>query len=225
MITALLLDLDDTLIDDRGAMADAVVLFRGEHKFCPDEDDRSISTRWDEVGRALWRRMSRGEVSMEDQRRMRLRATFGLDFSDREADSLFASYWAIYESCWRLLPGTETFLSETEHLPRAIVTNGSGVQVKRKLERLNLSGNFQFVVTPDDCGARKPDAQIFKHALSLFGVAPENVLMVGDNEEADIVPALALGMKAFHVESQRAGRAIEHAASAAKHCVAELMGR
>lgn len=215
MITALLLDLDDTLIDDRGAMADAVVLLRGEHKFCPDEDDRSISTRWDEVGRALWRRMARGEVGVEEQRRMRLRATFGLNFSDRDADSLFASYWAIYESCWRLMPGTDAFLTKTAHLPRAIVTNGSGIQARRKLERLNLSGNFQFVVTPDDCGARKPDAQIFKHALRLFGVAPANALMVGDNEEADIAPALALGMKAFHVDSQIASRTIEHAASAA----------
>lgn len=224
MITALLLDLDDTLIDDRGAMADAVVLFRREHKFCPHEDDASIATRWDAVGRALWRSMARGVVSVEDQRRRRLRATFGMDFSDREADSLFASYLTIYESCWRLMPGTETFLSKTAHLPRAVVTNGSRVQVKRKLERLNLSRSFQFVVTPDDCGARKPDARIFEHALSLFGVAPESVLMVGDNEEADILPALALGMKAFHVDSQRAGAAIEHAASAANHCVAELMG-
>lgn len=214
MITALLLDLDDTLIDDRGAMADAVVLFRSQHKLCPDEDDRSISTRWDEIGRALWRQVARGEVGLEEQRRIRLRKTFGLDFSDREADSLFTSYLAIYESCWRLMPGTDAFLSKTGHLPRAIVTNGNGMQARRKLERLNLSRNFQFVVTPDDCGARKPDAEIFKQALRLFGVTPAHVLMVGDSEEADIAPALALGMKAFHVNPQIAGRSIEHAASA-----------
>jgi putative hydrolase of the HAD superfamily len=139
MISALLIDLDDTLIDDRGAMADAVVLFRNEHKFCPDEDNRSISTRWDAVGRALWRRMSLGEVGFEEQRRMRLRTTFGLQLSDCEADSLFASYLAFYESSWRLMPGTEVFLSKTAHLPRAIVTNGQGTQARRKLERKRLA--------------------------------------------------------------------------------------
>ena len=201
MISALLIDLDDTLIDDRGAMADAVVLFRNEHKFCPDEDDHSISTL--------------GEVGFEEQRRMRLRTTFGLQLSDCEADSLFASYLAFYESSWRWMPGTEVFLSKTAHLPRAIVTNGKGAQARRKLERLNLSVHFQFVVTPDDCGVRKPDVQIFSHALSLLGVAPKDAMMIGDTEEADIAPAVALGMKVFHINPQIKGRSIEHAASAA----------
>lgn len=215
MISALLIDLDDTLIDDRGAMADAVVLFRTEHKLCPAEDDHTISTRWDEVGRGLWQRMSLGEIGFEEQRRIRLRMTFGLHLTDRAADSLFANYLEFYESTWRLMPGAEAFLSRTAHLPRAIVTNGNSTQARRKLERLDLQVHFQFVVTPDDCGFRKPDVRIFRHALSLLGVEAKDAMMVGDNEAADIAPAAALGMKVFHVNPQIKGRSIEHAASAA----------
>ena len=215
MTAAILVDLDDTLIDDRGAMADAVILFRKTHQLCLDEEDHVISSRWDEVGRSLWKRMSLGEVGFEEQRRIRLRRTFGLEIPDHEADSLFASYLTFYQASWRTLPGTDGFLLRTSHLPRAIVTNGKGRQARAKLEKLGLASHFEFVVTPDDCGVRKPDARIFLHALRLLGVAPFDALMIGDNEEADIAPALALGMKAFHVIPTVSGRSIESAASAA----------
>ncbi|MEO8384591.1 MAG: HAD-IA family hydrolase [Betaproteobacteria bacterium] len=216
MPSALLLDLDDTLIDDRGAMADAVLLFRKTHNLCCSEEDHSVAARWDEVGRSLWRRMALGEVTFIEQRRLRLKETFDIAPSDAEADSLFNSYLGFYERTWRLMPGAQAFLNHTAHLPRAIVTNGLGAQARKKLDRLGLTKHFQVVVTPDDCGVRKPDLRFFNYALDLLGVKAEDVLMIGDSEEADIAPALLLGMKAFHVSPHIPGRSIEDAAHAAK---------
>ena len=215
MPSALLLDLDDTLIDDRGAMADAVILFRRAHGLCMEEGDQSVATRWDDIGRELWRKMSLGEVGFEEQRRLRLRRTFDIFVSDSDADRLFASYLEYYEAKWRLVPGVHEFLERTSGLPRAIITNGKGTQARRKLDKLGLSPHFQAVVTPEDCGARKPDPRMFICALRLLGVAAEDAMMIGDNEEADIAPALALGMKAFHINRQITGRSLEDAASAA----------
>ncbi len=76
-------------------------------------------------------------------------------------------------------------------------------------------GKVQGLVTPDDCGARKPDPMIFLHALALLGVDPSQALMVGDNIDFDIKPALALGMKAFHVSALVAGQTIRDASRAA----------
>jgi HAD superfamily hydrolase (TIGR01549 family) len=215
MPAALLLDLDDTLIDDRGAMATAVLRFRKSHSLAIHEDDAIVAERWDTIGRSLWRRLALGEVSFAEQRRMRLRETFSIALTDDEADSLFSEYLKDYEQCWSLLPGAKEFLAATAHLPRVIVTNGHRPQAHKKISMLGLAQHFKAVVTPDDCGARKPDPRIFQYALQLLGVKAADALMVGDNHESDIAPALALGMQAFHISSTVVGRSIRDAAGAA----------
>lgn len=45
-------------------------------------------------------------------------------------------------------------------------------------------------------GSTKPSPAIYGAALDALGVAPAQVLMVGDSREHDVVPALALGMSA-----------------------------
>ena len=46
-------------------------------------------------------------------------------------------------------------------------------------------------------GRTKPHPEIFRHALGLLGVDPEEAAMVGDSYEDDIEGARALGMRAF----------------------------
>jgi putative hydrolase of the HAD superfamily len=46
-------------------------------------------------------------------------------------------------------------------------------------------------------GRTKPHPEIFRHALSLLDVRPEEAAMVGDSYEDDIEGARALGMRAF----------------------------
>jgi putative hydrolase of the HAD superfamily len=214
MAAALLIDLDDTLLDDRGAMAAAVIRFRVKHGLARHLADQALATRWDEVGRALWKRLDSGELTFQEQRRIRLREVFSLALSDDEADSLFTDYLRFYEEGWALLPGADEFLAATSSIPRIVVTNGRRAQAERKLRALGVEGRFTGLVTPDDCGARKPDARIFIHALDLIGVSVSAAMMIGDSLEADIIPAMALGMATFHVNPLEAGRTIRDAAGA-----------
>lgn len=69
----------------------------------------------------------------------------------------------------------------------------------RKLAATGLSGHIVGVVTPDDCGCRKPAPRMFLDAARSLGVAPRECLMIGDDEARDIEPARRLGMKTFHV--------------------------
>jgi putative hydrolase of the HAD superfamily len=211
MPRALLVDLDDTLLDDRGAMAAAVLQLRAQRSLAPEVDDSALVQAWDSVGRQLWRAMALGQITFQEQRRLRLRQVFQLQISDDAADSLFADYLAHYERAWALLPGTQEFLQATAHLPRVIVTNGNKPQALRKTDKLGLTTQFLAVVTPEDCGARKPDPRIFLHALGLLGVSAEETVMIGDNLEADLVPAAALGMRTFHVNHLEVSQSIRHA--------------
>jgi putative hydrolase of the HAD superfamily len=56
-------------------------------------------------------------------------------------------------------------------------------------------------------GRTKPHPEIFRHALALLGVEPEEAAMVGDSYEDDIEGARALGMKAFLLD--RDGRCLD----------------
>ena len=60
---------------------------------------------------------------------------------------------------------------------------------------------------------RKPEGKFFQYALDLLGLAARDCVMIGDNLEADIEPALALGFKVFHVDARQAGKSIRGALS------------
>ena len=52
-------------------------------------------------------------------------------------------------------------------------------------------------------GVKKPDPYIFKLALERAGTTAEKSLMVGDNIEADILGAMAVGLHTLHLNAHR----------------------
>lgn len=76
-----------------------------------------------------------------------------------------------------------------------VVSDAPSKEAWLRLTYLNLHHMFDAVVTFDDTGKRKPSAEPFKRALSLLKVKPQHALMVGDWPERDVVGAKQLGMK------------------------------
>jgi putative hydrolase of the HAD superfamily len=70
--------------------------------------------------------------------------------------------------------------------------------LRRVLERHGLLGHFGAISYSDEVGVRKPDPEIFQATLIAAGVRPGEALHVGDNPEADVVGAQAIGMRAAH---------------------------
>ena len=48
----------------------------------------------------------------------------------------------------------------------------------------------------------KPHSEGFRYILAQSGIAPQKVLMIGDSETADIVPAQNLGLQTYHVQDR-----------------------
>lgn len=67
------------------------------------------------------------------------------------------------------------------------------------MEELGIRPYFDAVVDSGCFGVPKPDARIFEEGLRRLGAPASVTWMVGDNPGADILPALALGMKACWV--------------------------
>lgn len=59
---------------------------------------------------------------------------------------------------------------------------------------------FAHVITSEAAGLRKPDVRLFHAAAAAAGVAPAEIVYVGDSPKLDIRPALAAGMGAVLID-------------------------
>jgi len=100
-----------------------------------------------------------------------------------------------------LLPGAKEVLEACAHLPRAIITNGPSDMQRAAIKQVGLENEFRAMVVSgdDDVAVRKPNPKIFEIACERLNVAPESILMIGDNLEADVRGALAYGMSAIWI--------------------------
>ena len=80
----------------------------------------------------------------------------------------------------------------------AVITNKATRFTKRMLEELDLGKYFELTLSGDSLPKKKPDPEPLLHAAKFFGIAPSEMLMVGDSEN-DIEAAHNAGCPSFFV--------------------------
>jgi putative hydrolase of the HAD superfamily len=80
-----------------------------------------------------------------------------------------------------------------------LVTNGAACLQHEKLDCSGLRPFFDVVVVSAEFGAGKPDASIFRHALSRLGRPHEQAVMLGDSLDRDVDGARSAGLRAIWV--------------------------
>jgi putative hydrolase of the HAD superfamily len=201
MLSAVLFDLDDTLVDQVTASSAAVVAWAaGLGVTGPD-----VPARWAAVSERHYARYQTREITFTGQRRERVRDFLGAELSDDEADELFGGYLRRYEAGWTVFGDAVPALrrARTAGLTVAVLTNGDEDQQRRKLDRLGLAPEIDVLIASSVLPAGKPDPRAFGHAAGLLGIAAERALMVGDSLEKDVRGALAAGLPAVLLD--RAG--------------------
>lgn len=86
-----------------------------------------------------------------------------------------------------VLPALETLKGR---YPMATISNGSA-----RVERLGLENFFDFSVFPHEVSRPKPHPEMFETAARRFGLAPGEVLHVGDSLDLDIAGARDAGFQ------------------------------
>lgn len=72
---------------------------------------------------------------------------------------------------------------------------------------LDLADHFEALVISARVGFQKPNEGIFRHALEVMSVAPENAIHVGDSYKADVEGARRLGITGVMIARQSADTA------------------
>jgi putative hydrolase of the HAD superfamily len=201
-IQGLLLDLDDTLVDHRGA-AD-----RGLRSWLtglglaetPSELESHVE-RWFALEARHYERAQRREISYTEQRRVRIREFLpGWDLADDAlADDVFAGFLGCYQAAWRAFDDAAETVERAlaAGLKVGVLTNGQLEIQTEKLRRTGLLHADVPVFASSALPAAKPDRRSYLAACEALGVAPGATLMVGDSVRHDVVGAQRAGLRAL----------------------------
>ncbi|WP_289033118.1 HAD family hydrolase, partial [uncultured Arsenicicoccus sp.] len=176
-IAALLLDIDDTLLDTRSAMRRAAA--RCIAQVWPEATDRAeeLGVRYHADPGGFFGGYTRGELTFAAMRESRLREVATHGGLPWGADA-FAGFEQGWPAAFRA--GTRAFDDVAGLLDRAradgilvgALTNSSTEFTTLKLEVVGLSDAFTAIATTDTLGYGKPDARAFWRACELLGSAP-----------------------------------------------------
>lgn len=72
--------------------------------------------------------------------------------------------------------------------------------IHRNLRAMQIASSFAQVITSVEYGVRKPNATIFHHAMHQLGIAPTEVLYIGDTYRDDYEGAAAAGVRCILVD-------------------------
>lgn len=187
-------DMDDTLGRYSGDFPAFLAFVRNElglHQCDANEFARLIELELDRDGHLTFELVLRRTMERLEQRPPH-------DLADLARHAVGA-----YAADYRPLPGAEGLLRDLDAkgVKLALLTNGPDDLQRAALAALGFAGRFRTVLVSGDpdVAARKPAPRIFALALTALELVPEEVVMVGDNLDADVLGALDYGLVAIHV--------------------------
>ncbi|MEO5741666.1 MAG: HAD family hydrolase [Vicinamibacterales bacterium] len=210
---ALLLDLDDTILDDSS------LVHESWREACAGHADRLVPLEPQVVVDAIrktskwfWEDPDRhrdGRLQLDAARREVVRlALLQLGIQDTTlAGCIGDAYSHRRDIGMEPLPDaidTVRWLRDSGR-KLALLTNGAAVAQRRKIARFELADLFDVILVEGELGFGKPDERVYKRALSALDVRPADTWMVGDNLEWDVAAPQKLGMSGVWIDARGRG--------------------
>ncbi|MDA1062006.1 MAG: HAD family hydrolase, partial [Chloroflexi bacterium] len=206
-IRAVLFDLDDTLVDARGAwrrgFAETIAeLYAGSPAL------RALGTSeviYDGHFRNYSEAAHRAAGGGEWQERFTLEAFERLLAEHLEPDPALAERLsrhyraAILDHVEAVPDAVATLEAVGTRYPLGLISNGPRELQRPKLRRFGLDRYFATIVISGEVGVVKPDPAIFRLALAALAVPAAAAVYVGDNPHHDVAGACAAGLAAIWV--------------------------
>lgn len=122
---------------------------------------------------------------------------------EQECDVSRGEYFA---ATWNINP--QKFVERYERLipalgrlsiRRGLLSAAPRIWVDKVLNHLDVKDLFEPAIFSGDPNIRKPHPEAFLQVARFWGVPPESLISIGDQEETDILPAKQLGMATVRV--------------------------
>ncbi len=189
MITAVLWDVDGTLLDFLAAESAAVRKLFGEFGLgdCTDE----MLARYSAINKVYWERLERKELTKPE-------ILVGRFHDFLEGEGLDASVAPAFNERYQITLGdTIVFRDDSYEIVKSLrgrvrqyaVSNGTVVAQTKKLRESGLGELMDDVFLSEEVGAEKPSMEFFLPVFERAGIQPQDyaqTLIVGDSLTSDI---------------------------------------
>ncbi len=204
MIQAVLIDIDNTLLDFdayvQTTMRDGFETFG----IGPYTDD--MFDTFTHVNHGLWRQIEEGTLTFQELTEVRWNRVF-------EALGIVCdgpAFETYFRACLResAIP-VEGAFDLLEHLKGryvlGVASNGPYEQQLHRLKKGNMFSYFSHYFISEKIGASKPSEQFFSHCLEELGIPAANIVMIGDSLTSDMAGAVAAGMHTCYFDKHKTG--------------------
>lgn len=180
---AILIDLDGTLVDSAGALFQAYMKFLEyfEKKGTREEFQSLIGPSIDEIVNILQKK-------------------YDLPTKGQKLSSLYFTMIVAhgFEGV-ELFPGALDFLKEAKKnkIKLAIITSGTHALVKKCLDPLKITQDFDVIITSEDAKS-KPQPDMYQLALGKLQLEPKDAIAIEDSE-AGVKAATAAGLQVIYI--------------------------
>lgn len=216
---AVLLDLDDTILDDSSGVItcwrDACVAHQSRMNGLDagvvfDAIDRMREWYWSDPERhragrleLAWARgevvrLALAELGVEDEE---LARRIGETYHARRDDAIRPFEDAVATVEWLRANGCRL----------ALLTNGGSKGQRLKIDRFDLAPLFDAILIEGEVGFGKPDPRIYTQALAALDVQASEAWMVGDNLEWDVAGPQREGIAGIWIDARGRGIPAGHA--------------
>lgn len=219
LITTILFDLDDTLFDHmataRAALAATAASWPTLRQVPLDE----LYQRYSELLEELHPQVMTGQLPYLAARQLRFQRLLAL-YEPAIAAAVVArvaeQHYGHYQRLRQPVAGALALLQRLKPAYQiGIVTNNRTAEQEEKLRHLGMSGLVDALITSEGVGVLKPDPAIYEVALRRLGATAAETVMVGDNWQADVLGALAVGIRPVWLNRLGVARPLAHVAELA----------
>lgn len=198
--TDIFFDLDHTLWDFEKNSEISFQLVFDEMNFEFHLDD--FQKVYQPINFNYWKLYRENKVTKDQLRYGRLKESFdqlGIVISDKDINHISVEYIRYLSQQTHLFPNAVSILNYLNVNYRLhIITNGFSEAQLNKTKASKIDHFFECFIDSEKVGVKKPHPDIFNYALNKARVKPEHSVMIGDNIEADILGAKAVGISCIH---------------------------
>lgn len=193
--TFLFFDLDHTLLDFDAAEEVALSKLFEELGVL---DLPAYKAAYRQINQQLWRDLEQGLVTKQELVTSRFARTFAQFGQTASGADLATRYEIWLGQQGQTYPGARALLLTLNNRGYRLFAATNGIQAiqTRRLQASGLADCFEQVFISETLGYAKPDSRFFgTMAQQIAGFLPDQAVMIGDNQLADIQGAGAFGLK------------------------------
>lgn len=210
MIKAILLDIDNTLLDFDAYVQQAMK--DGFAKYNLGTFDDHVYAVFKRINTDLWHRIELGTLTYQELLKTRWNTVFealGITFDGVEFERYFKG--RLFDNAIPIDGAMELLHYLKDQYIVCAASNGPYGQQVNRLTIAGMLPYFHHLFISEQIGVSKPDRAFFTHCLEVINtnltepVLPSEVLMIGDSLTSDMQGAIDSGMHTCYFDKHRNG--------------------